>query len=171
MSVSARFWTLDASHRGDIVKGFEPFERVQKGRFLALFSKTAKETVYPWSSYLEAVAHEEAQYPSDGYAFVELDLMLPEDAKPFALGLTESDALCRHTQASASLLDVEAARQIRANISAKPLSQSDILRFFEANSRPLSDPTEATYVLDAQRQLCAWLQRVTPGRMGLLLVA
>jgi len=170
MSLIATFWTLEAARRGELVDAFKPYQRKCSERHMVFFSKTHTEKVYPWHSYMTGNAREEARWPHSGVAFVDLELMVPDGAKPFALGLPESGELCTHSQASVALLDARAAQIIRTTFSASPLTQTAVVRFYESDGRPLADLGDADYILSAQRQLIAWSEKVTPDRIGLLMV-
>ena len=170
MSLIVSFWTLAAQRRTELLDAFRPVQRSSTERRWLLFPQTKTETVYPWFDYIRANATEEAEFKYGGLAMVDLEVMLPKDVSLFSLALPESVELGEYSGASVALIDEPTARAAHARLSVVTLTATEIVRFHEADGRPLADASEAEAILAAHRQLLKWCLTVIPGRIGLLMV-
>ena len=163
MSSIASFWTLPATARSAIVEAFKP---VTKRRWL--FSR---KTIYPWFDWMQKHAHEEADFNRGGSAMVDFELITTGTAgSVLALGLPESDSLSQSSGASVALLDNAAARLAISRLQSLTLSEEDVVRFYDADSRPEDWRCEPASIVAAHRQLVSWCRTVGPDRIGLLMV-
>jgi hypothetical protein len=170
LELRARFWTLEAVRRGELLEAFKPVETKVTGTRLRFFPHVHTEMISAWQAYMATHASEEAAFPYSGVAFADLERLLPAGTGPFSRELPESAELCSYCEASVALLDADAAQAIHASVAATPLSQEDVMRFYEDDLRPLDNPRDARFILAAHRQLQAWCEKVAPGRIGMLMV-
>ncbi|MEJ0099144.1 MAG: hypothetical protein WDO12_05115 [Pseudomonadota bacterium] len=170
MKLTARFWTLESARRSGLVDAFKPVEHRLSEPRLKFFSRTRAQMISPWPAYMAKHAQEEAEFPHSGVAFADLERLLPGGTGPFSLELPESAELCASCEASVALIDAVAARAINATLAATPLSHADVVRFYQEDLRPLTNPRDAEFILAAHRQLTMWCGKVTAGRIGMLMV-
>ena len=170
MSLIASFWTLEAERRSEIVEAFKPLQVARKRRWL-IFQRTKIETIYPWFDYMQAHAHEEAEFDQSGMVMADLHLVLAGNGgSVFDLGLPESEALSEHSQGTVALFDEERARAALARLESFELTEADVVRGYDAEGKPEGWHSDPRSVIAAHRQLIAWLRTVVPGRIGLLMV-
>jgi hypothetical protein len=171
MSLIASFWTIDSARRAEIVDAFKPLQVERTQRRWGIFRSTKRETTYPWFDYLREHAREEAEFRHSGIAMTDFDLIFAQSgASIFSTGLPESDALSEHSQASVALLDECAAGAVLSRLESFDLSEEDVVRFYDADQKPLEWRSEPTSVVAAHRQLIEWCRTVEPGRLGLLMI-
>jgi hypothetical protein len=171
VSLVASFWTIDKSKLGELVEKSRTYQKVTRKKAWYYFKKPKVETIYPWFDYLKENAKEEESFDYSGMAMIDFDLILSKASESFfEICLSESTILSEFSGGSAALLDHEAASKVIQNILSLNLTPEAVDKFYDEDEKPHEWRFEAEVLLKAGEAIKSWCQKVSPDKLGLLVI-
>ena len=171
MSLISSFWTINKEKLNNLLDNSRPYEKITGKKSWLPFKKPKTETIYPWHDYLSQNAKEEERFNYSGSTMTDFDLILTDSSSSiFDFGLAESNQISEYSGGSAVLIDYEAAKTIIQNISSLNLSASDVVRFYDEDEKPDKWRCDPQDVVDSGEHIKLWCEKVTPEKLGLLII-
>ena len=171
MSLISSFWTLEESKLDDLLNESKPFEKIIGKKPLLPFMRPKKEMVYPWYDFLQSHAQEESAYEYSGMVMTDFDLMLSEVNKSvFDISLSQSSVFSECCGGSAAIIDHESAKKITESIDAACFKESDVVKYYDEDEKPLDWRFKPSEVLQAGEHIKLWCSKVSSGKVGILVI-
>jgi hypothetical protein len=169
MSLIATFWTFKKEGLADLLEKIKPYEKEITKK--SWFKKAKTESVYPWFDYLNENAHQEAECDFSGMAVTDFDLILMDSSSSiFDCGLSESNLISEYSGGSAVLISYEAANKIIKNMATLNLAEADVVKFYDEDEKPEDWRCNPEDVVNSGNFIKSWCGKVTPDKLGLLVI-
>lgn len=171
VSLISTFWTIDKSKLNELLAESKPVERTIGKKPLLPFMKQKTEMVYPWFDFLNESAQKESEYPHSGMVMTDYDLMLSEAAESmFNLSMPEANLLSEYCGGSAAIINFDHAQALLENIENASFSENDVTKFYDEDEKPEDWRFSPKDVLNAGEHIKLWCSKVTPEKLGILVI-
>ncbi|WP_445356562.1 hypothetical protein ACJJIC_05380 [Microbulbifer sp. ANSA002] len=171
MSLISTFWTIDTLEINTPLVESKPVEHKIGKKPLLPFIKHKTEMVFPWFDALKKYAQEESTYQHSGMVMIDFDSMLSEKAESiFNLSLPEARLLSEYCGGSTAIIDHRHAKTLAETIENVSFSESDVTKFYDADKKLNNCRFDPKDILYAGEHLILWCSKVTPEKLGILVI-
>lgn len=171
VSLISTFWTLNKTKLDQLLSESKPVEKTVGKKPLLPFMKQKTEIVYPWFDYLNENAQEGDEYELSGMVMTDYDLMLSKIAGSiFELSLPQSNQLSEYCGGSSAIIGYENAQHIIETIEKANFTERDVTRFYDEDERPEDWRFDPKDVLSTGEHIKNWCSKVTPDKIGILII-